>query len=176
MAVKWSGDLLMLFGGYSEHTLDPNGRVIIPRKLRLSLGETFIITRGLEKCLRIFTQETFETIKSETKKLGNPLSWLLDPEILRIRRHLFAERVETTTDSQWRVMIPARLREYAEIANSVVLVGVGDWIEIWNPDNWKAYSEQQMTEEKLTRAASLLVRVLGPSVGDADVPPAGPSE
>jgi MraZ protein len=170
----------MIFGGVSEHTLDPNGRVIIPRKHRFSLGETFVITRGLGKCLRIFTMDAFNDIKKEADKLGTPLSALFDPEILRVRRQLFGEMVETTTDSQWRVLIPPRLREYAEIANAVVLVGAGDWIEIWNPDNWKAYSDRELTEEKLTGAGVGMLAegsaAADPSEGDAGISPSGPAE
>jgi len=168
----------MLFGGISEHTLDPNGRVIIPRKLRFSLGETFVITRGLGKCLRIFTVDTFNAIKAEADKLGTPLSELFDPEILRVRRQLFGEMIETTTDSQWRVLIPPRLREYAEIKNSLVLVGAGNWIEVWNPENWKAYSERELTEEKLTGAGGGLLANTTADEGDADaeISPTSPAE
>ncbi|MDO8683892.1 MAG: division/cell wall cluster transcriptional repressor MraZ [Armatimonadota bacterium] len=168
----------MLFGGISEHTLDPNGRVIIPRKLRFSLGETFVITRGLGKCLRIFTMDAFNGIKAEADKIGTPLSALFDPEILRIRRQLFGEMIETTTDGQWRVLIPPRLREYAEITNAVVLVGAGDWIEVWNPDNWRAYTEQELTEEKLIAAGGGLLtgeRSMEPNDG-ADIPQTGSPE
>lgn len=145
----------MLFGGLTEHTLDPSGRVIIPKKLRYSLGETFVLTRGLEKCLRIFTQETIYAIKAETDKLGTPLSALFDPEILRVRRQLFGDMVEANTDGQGRMLIPPGLREYAEITNTAVLVGAGDWIEIWNPDNWADYARRELQEEKLTGAGRI---------------------
>jgi MraZ protein len=144
----------MLFGGISEHTLDPNGRVIIPRKMRFSLGETFVMTRGHGKCLYIFTQEQIGAIKTEVDRMGTVLSVLFDPKALRLSRQLFAEMENTDTDSQGRVLIPPRLREYAEISNAVVIVGAGDRIEIWNPDNWRAYAEQELTEEKLTGAGS----------------------
>lgn len=169
----------MLFGGISEHTLDANGRVIIPLKLRFSLGDDFVITRGLGKCLRIFTSEAFEAIKDEADRLGTSLSALFDPEILRIRRHLFGEMVETTTDSQWRVMIPPKLREYAEITNAVVLVGAGAWIEVWNPENWKAYSEHELTQEKLTGAGGYMpagMWAAEPEEDDGGVSQAGSAE
>ena len=90
-------------------------------------------------------------------KLGTPVSALFDPEILRVRRQLFGEMVETNTDGQGRVLIPPSLREYAEISNTAVLVGAGDWIEVWNPENWKMYAEQELTEDKLTRAGGGMV-------------------
>jgi MraZ protein len=159
----------MIFSGRSEHTLDPNGRVIIPRRMRYSLGETFAITRGYEKCLRVFTKERVELIKAEADKLASPLSVLFDPNALRKIRQIFSEMADAGTDGQGRVLIPQELREYAEIGNAVVIVGVGDWIEIWNPENWKAYAEQELIEEKLTceGGATLAVESADDS-GDVD--------
>jgi MraZ protein len=168
----------MAFRGSSEHSLDPNGRVIIPKKQRFLLGETFVITRGPEKCLRVFTLDFFNEISRAVQDLGTPLEALFDPEILRLRRHLFGEMVETGTHSQFRVVIPPKLREYAEITSNCLLVCTEDWIEIWNPDNWRAYSQRELTEGKLMGAGGGLLakRPAAPVDGDAGVSQTGPTD
>jgi MraZ protein len=168
----------MLFWGESEHTLDPNGRVIIPTKYRFSLGETFVIAKGHGKCLRIFTQDWIAKVKGKADKIGDPLADLFDPEKLRLSRFLGSQMVEAKTDAQCRVVIPQKFRDLAEIGNSLVLIGVGDWIEIWNPDNWKTYSEREFTEEKMTGAGSPLAGFFATgSIDDDDqLPQTGPSE
>jgi MraZ protein len=166
----------MLFGGLSEHTLDPNGRVIIPRKMRFSLGEEFVMTRGHGKCLYIFTQDHIKDIKAEVDRMGTVLSVLFDSQALRTSRQLFATMETCGTDSQGRVLISPILREYADISNAVVIVGVGDRIEIWNPENWKAYSEAELTEEKLNGAGAPVNRAAEVLSGDGEVSQAGPAE
>ncbi|MDO8587978.1 MAG: cell division/cell wall cluster transcriptional repressor MraZ [Armatimonadota bacterium] len=168
----------MLYG-FSENTLDPNGRVIIPRKMRMQLGEPFYMARGYEKCVRIFTEDTLHAIKAYADQLGTPLSVLFDPDALRVYRQVFSHVDETKTDGQGRVLIPPRLREYAEIKDNVVLVGTGNWIEIWNPENWKEYEERELTEEKLTGAGGNIFKdpsAVIRSGGDAGVSQTGPAE
>ena len=167
----------MLFGGISEHTLDPNGRIIIPERLRYSLGQEFIITLGLGKCLRMYTQQVFSSLDAEIGKMGNPLTSQYDPDILALRHHLFSEMVKATTDRQFRVLIPPKLREYAEVTTAAVLVGVRDWVEVWNPDNWKAYTERALTDERLIGAGGRhgVAGGIDPTEGDAGVPQTSPA-
>ena len=168
----------MLYGT-SEHTLDPNGRVIIPLKMRSTLGQPFYMTRGYEKCIRIFTQDMVYAIKRYIEELGTPLSVLFDPDALRVYRQFFSQVDETKTDGQGRVLISPKLREYAEIAENVVIVGTGDWIEIWNPENWKKYVERELIEEKLTGAGGSVLRdptVLNRGGADVGVSQTGSSE
>jgi MraZ protein len=168
----------MEFGGISEHTLDSTGRVIIPERLRLSLGTEFIITKGLTKRLCIYTTQMFRNIEDRFESLGDPLTAESDPKIMMLLYQKIGERVKISADRQGRVGIPARLRDYAEITNSAVLIAVGNWIEVWNPDNWKAFSERALTEENLLDAGEkVFPRKAGgeKAEGDAGVSQTGPA-
>ena len=145
----------------------------------MQLGEPFYMTRGYEKCVRIFTQDWLFAVKRYVDELGTPLSLLFDPSALRVCRQIFSAADETKTDGQGRVLIPPHLREYAELKDNVVLVATGNWLEIWNPENWKEYSERELTEQKLTGAGGNLFKdpsSLMRSDADAGVSQTGSSE
>ncbi len=91
-----------MFGGSYTHSLDSAGRFVMPKKFRMSLGEEFIITKGLG-CLCVFPIEWKNTLEAELNKLGNPLDLLLNPNIARLHRHFFWEMVTAETDSQQRL-------------------------------------------------------------------------
>lgn len=120
----------MFRGGFS-HSLDPKGRIIIPQKLRLLLGEKFVITKGLDRCLWVFPDEEFRKLDERLK--SQPM---LDPNALRLQRFFSGGAVDTNSDPQGRVAIPANLREYASIDKEVMIVGAGNRIEIWSKPKW----------------------------------------
>lgn len=120
----------MFRGGFS-HSLDPKGRIIIPQKLRLLLGEKFVITKGLDRCLWVFPEEEFRKLDERLK--SQPM---LDPNALRLQRFFSGGAVDSNSDPQGRVAIPANLREYASIEKEVMIVGAGNRIEIWSKPRW----------------------------------------
>lgn len=120
----------MFRGGY-DHSIDDKGRVIIPQKYRLLLGEKFVITKGLDKCLWVFTEEEFRKLDERLK--AQPM---LDPNAVRLQRFFSAEAVDGTTDSQGRISIPSNLRDYAGIDKEVSIIGAGNRIEIWSKTKW----------------------------------------
>jgi MraZ protein len=142
-----------VFGGSFNHKLDEVGRFIVPKKFRFSLGERFVITRGLGNLL-VLTSERFEAIKAQAQGLGNPMMVLFNPEIGRLYRHLFGEMVETSCDGQGRIQLTPELRAHAGIDKDLVMVGVGDWCELWSVENWEAYKNDNLTPEQLIKAAA----------------------
>ncbi|MBI2842802.1 MAG: cell division/cell wall cluster transcriptional repressor MraZ [Armatimonadetes bacterium] len=164
-----------MFGGSFTHKLDEVGRFIVPRKFRFSLGEKFVITRGIG-CLLVLTSDRFHAIFQQAQGLGDPLSVLFNPEISRLYRHLFSEMVETNVDGQGRVQLTSELRAYAEIDKDVVIMGVGDWLEIWGAENWQSYKENSLTPEQLIRAASQALECREGGEQDESVSPPGDAE
>jgi MraZ protein len=122
-----------MFRGGFAHNIDEKGRVIIPLKFRLLLGEKFVITKGLDHCLWVFTDEEFRTLDEQLK--AQPM---LDPNAVRLQRFFSGEAVDAAIDSQGRVALPSNLREYSGIEKEVMIVGAGNRIEIWCKSGWDA--------------------------------------
>lgn len=125
----------MMFLGQHEHTLDKKGRIIMPSKFREDLGDPFIITFGLDKCLFVYPMEEWE-------RLANNLQTLpLGKKDTRAFKRTLASRASISHfDQQGRVIISKPLRDYAQIQQSVMIIGVFERIEIWDLEKWKEYS------------------------------------
>jgi len=141
----------MLIGEYS-HSLDPKGRVFMPAKFREELGETFIASRGIGKCLFVFAQETWLELSAKLKSIP-----ITDQKAQVFLRMLFASACECEPDKQGRILLPARLREYAGLEKEVVAIGVMSRVELWGAEAWKEYNEQagQDYEATLEKLAEL---------------------
>lgn len=116
----------MFLGEYS-HTLDDKGRLTLPARWREELAEGIVITRGLDPCLLIFPASRFENIARTMDRLGYNKS-----DARALSRYLFAKAIDDTPDKQGRVIIPTSLREFAGINGDALIVGVNNWIEVWN--------------------------------------------
>ena len=127
----------MLIGEY-EHSLDAKGRLIMPAKLRADIGETFIVTKGLDGCLFAFSQN--EWLNFETKLKALPLS---DKNARNFVRFFLSGATECEIDKQGRFLIPNNLRTYATLEKEIIIIGVGTRIEIWNREEWKKYSSDE---------------------------------
>lgn len=125
-----------MFMGEYAHMIDVKGRVILPADFRRDLGDTFILTRGLEPCLYLYGQETWEQVTQ--KLLALPV---LRTEARAVARFLFSGARRIECDKQGRVLIPAGLRSHAGIVprQDVVLAGAGNHIEVWNGSQWLTY-------------------------------------
>ena len=125
----------MLIGEY-EHSLDAKGRLIMPSKLRIDIGESFIITKGLDGCLFVFSQNEWNNFETKLKTL--PLS---DKNARDFVRFFLSGATEWEIDKQGRFLIPATLMEVAKLDKDVMIVGVGTRLEIWNKDIWQKCGE-----------------------------------
>lgn len=122
-----------MFLGEYTHTLDDKNRLTIPAKFRAALAGGGIVTRGYEKCLLVYTASAFAALSARVRALSPT-----DPTHRALFRHTFAGASEVELDRQGRILIPAYLRDYATLADECVVVGVGDWLEVWNPADWAA--------------------------------------
>ncbi|KMN38441.1 MULTISPECIES: division/cell wall cluster transcriptional repressor MraZ [Lysinibacillus] len=133
-----------MFMGEYQHSVDAKGRLIVPAKFREALGETFVVTRGLDNCL--FGYPMNEWRKLEEKLKGLPMT---KKDTRAFARFFFSGATEVEIDKQGRINIPTTLMQHAHLVKECVVLGVSNRIEIWAKDAWEAYfseSEQSFNE------------------------------
>lgn len=137
----------MVFQGEFDHSVDDKGRVIIPTRFRSSLGERFYMTKGVGRCIFVYTESAYKDL-SETLSSQRQL----DEHTMRLQR--FFTATEASVDGQGRVAIPGKLREWAKIAEQgeVVIVGAGSRIEIWSGAAWDTYNAE-LTDAMISESA-----------------------
>lgn len=121
--------------GEFQHALDSKGRLFIPARLREELGERFIMTRGLDRCLFVYPLAEWATLERRLKELPFTRS-----EARAFVRFFFAGATECQPDNQGRVLIPPSLRSYAGIEKETSIIGVSTRVEIWSQQEWENYS------------------------------------
>ena len=131
----------LLIGEY-EHSLDAKGRLIMPSKLRLDIGEKFVVTKGLDGCLFAFSQSEWLNFEEKLKAL--PLS---DKNARNFVRFFLSGATECEIDKQGRFLIPNNLRVAAGLEKEVVIIGVGTRLEIWNKSTWEKMDEDISADE-----------------------------
>ncbi len=137
----------MVFQGESDHSVDDKGRVIIPTRFRSSLGERFYMTKGIGGCIFVYTEPAYKALSETLQKQR-----ALDEHTLRLQR--FFTSTEASVDTQGRVAIPSKLRDWAKIGEQgdVVIVGTGPKVEIWSRDAWDRYNDD-LTDAMITESA-----------------------
>ena len=120
-----------MFMGEYNHTIDAKGRLIVPSKFREQLGNTFVITKGLDGCLFVYSNEEWKTIEESFR--NKPLT---SKDARKFTRFFFAGACECEVDKQGRILIPSNLREYAGIEKDVVSIGALNRVEIWSKEKW----------------------------------------
>lgn len=141
---KW-GDYKMLMGEF-HHNIDDKGRLIIPSKFRSELGEKFIITKGLDKCLFVYSL-------TEWNKIIDKLSTLqFTKKNVRAFSRAFIGGASTIEfDKQGRINITSPLVHYANIDKECVIIGVNERLEIWSKEEFENY--MKVNEESLDELA-----------------------
>lgn len=129
-----------MFMGEYVHTIDTKGRVFIPSKFRDGLGENFVVTLGLDGCLFIYPMDEWNNFVTELKKLpGNK-------EGRQLQRYFMAGACECEADKQGRILLPAKLREHADLNKDVISVGVLNKVEMWSKERWENNSYDDVNE------------------------------
>ena len=141
----------MLIGQY-KHTIDNKKRLALPEKFRGELGDKVIITKGIEKCLVIYTQKEWEVFSG---KLGN-LS-LAQTEARSFTRSILASATEVVLDKLGRILVPDYLKNYGGLKKDVVICGLSNRLEIWDSEKWDVYNKEaeKGIEEIVSKLGSL---------------------
>jgi MraZ protein len=140
-----------MFLGRYDHTIDEKGRITVPARFRELLEDGAYITRGLDKNLMILTSSSFDVMSDRITKMS-----LTNPLARDLRRVLFSGADRVDVDRAGRMLIPAFLREYAQLGSSVTVVGSGDYFEIWSTEAWQAQDQRlEASETNTERFAAL---------------------
>ncbi len=143
---KWG---INMFMGEFHHNIDDKGRLILPAKFREELGDSFIITRGLEDCLFIYSMNEWQKI---TCKLNNlPFT---KKDARSFMRFFLSGATATEFDKQGRINITSPLISYADLKKECVIIGVGDRIEVWSSEKWNNFYD--INKEKMSDIAETL--------------------
>ena len=132
----------MMFMGEYNHTIDPKGRLIIPSKFREALGDTFVVTKGLDGCLFVYDNEEWNAFEEKLKSLP-----ITNKEARQFVRFFLAGAAEVEVDKQGRILVPNILREFAQISKDVVLIGVASRIEIWSKERFEGMAAYEDMDE-----------------------------
>ena len=130
----------MFYGEY-EHTIDKKGRLIIPAKFREAIKENYVekfyITRGLDKCLFVFTEEDLKRYEQKFEALP-----FTQEKNRSFKRVFFSGAYEAICDKQGRILLPQNLKDWAGISRKVMINGVSDRFEIWDKQVWSKFYEE----------------------------------
>ena len=149
---KWG---ISMFIGEYHHSVDDKGRLIIPSKFRDELGTKFIITRGIENCLFVYSLESWEKIVNKLETLP-----FTKKDARAFIRFFLSGASEAEFDKQGRINITSPLISYANITKECVVIGTGDRLEIWSEESWNDFftsAKDSMSDiaEKLFESVNL---------------------
>lgn len=123
----------MMFLGEFTHTIDDKGRVTIPARFRGDLAAGLVVTRGFDQNLMVFPLSEWQEVAERIA--ARPLS---DESVRAFRRRVFAGAVDLTPDRQGRIVLPQYLREFAGIADEIVIAGMFNYVELWAATAWQS--------------------------------------
>ena len=137
-----------MFTGEYDHSLDAKGRIIVPAKFREQLGSSFVMTKGFDGCLFVYSEEEWHRIEERLQNQS-----MISRKNRQFMRTFFAGAAECEVDKQGRLLIPTKLREYAGIDKDVVSIGVYSRVEIWSKERYEAetgeYSDLEEFAEQM---------------------------
>lgn len=148
------------FLGEYESTLDQKGRFLFPAGFKKQLpetgGNTFVVSRGFEKCLALYTKQSWEPIFDRLSSLNN-----FDPKVREFLRYFLNGATEVELDSAGRINLPNNLIAHAGLTKEIVLVSAIDKIEIWDSNNYKQLFENVSPNHFSEMAAMVLGNAIG---------------
>ena len=130
-----------MFLGQAVHTIDDKHRLAIPARFRSELTTGLYLTKGVDRCLYILTPEGWSRLADRIRALPS-----MQADARRLQRHFFAGADYLVPDKLGRIIVPANLREYANLTGEIVVAGVHSRIELWDKATWDA--EQASADEQ----------------------------
>ncbi len=130
------------FKGSYSYSVDSKGRINIPARLRkyvsTEANDTFVITRGFEQCLFVYPLDEWNRLEQSIRALSSS-----NPKDRYFTRTLLQIATESQLDGQARITVPKELLQFAGIETEVLIIGVFERIELWNPKVYQKYLESQ---------------------------------
>ena len=123
--------MIDMFLGEYTHSIDEKGRLTIPAKFRGELATGLVVTRGLDRNLLVFTMDEWQALAQKIARI--PIS---DRSARAFSRRVFSGAVDLVPDRQGRILLPVTLREFANVDDEAVIIGMYNYAEIWNAATW----------------------------------------
>jgi MraZ protein len=133
------------FYGTFEHTMDERGRVAVPATFRRAFEDGGVLRPAAEGCVELYTNEAFEAETQRRMSGADESTRTLAAR--RTRRSFLAEAFQVELDRQGRILIPGPMRTAAGLDGRAVIVGCGDYIELWDQERWAAERAAFAAEE-----------------------------
>jgi MraZ protein len=141
---------MTMFLGEFTHSIDDKGRLTIPAKFRGKLADGLVVTRGLDRNLLVFTMDGWEELAE--KIVQRPLS---DRSARAFSRRVFSGAIDLVPDRQGRILLPAHLREFANLGDEATVIGMYTYAEIWNPVAWNPVRDDIENNDDIERWENL---------------------
>ncbi len=126
-----------MFLGRFTHTFDEKGRIAVPTKFRDLLSSGAYLTQGFDQNLMVWRTEDFEKLYKQVNSMS-----LTDPDARLLKRLIFSNAVHVDLDRVGRILIPPYLREAVDLSANAIIVGMGDFFEIWSANMWEQQNDQ----------------------------------
>jgi MraZ protein len=139
-----------MFLGEFTHSIDEKGRLTIPAKYRGELASGVVVTRGLDRNLLMFTMAEWDGLAQKIAQ--RPIS---DRSARAFSRRVFSGAVDLVPDRQGRILLPAALREFANLTDEAVIIGMYSYAEIWNAESWTPVRDDFENDDDLERWENL---------------------
>ena len=133
-----SGEFQMLMGEY-RHNIDDKKRLVIPSKFRSELGDEVVLTRGLDKCLFIYSKAEWNKIVDKLKNLP-----FTRKDARNFTRFFLSGATVCEFDQSGRISITSPLIEYADVTKECVIIGANDRLEIWSKESWDSFMDDNI--------------------------------
>ena len=131
----------MTFIGQYQHSIDAKGRLSIPAKFRDALGESFVITQGPDNCLFVYAMQDWKELEEKFKKLS-----FTKAKARAFSRLFFSGADAVEADKLGRALLAGHLRNFAGLEKEVMVIGVGNRLEIWDLKRWQDYSASAVSD------------------------------
>lgn len=141
-----------MFIGEYHHNIDEKNRLIMPSKFREVLGDSFIVTRGMDSCLFVYPKESWDNLTNELNTLS-----FTKKDVRAFQRFFLSGATICEFDKQGRINIASPLADYATLTKECVIIGVNDRIEIWSKEKFDNFLDENM--ENISDIAERLFEV-----------------
>lgn len=127
----------MAFRGTFDHTLDAKSRLTVPARYRSALADGVVLAMPVDQqpCVGAWRPEDYESYTTRALAELPPLS----PRLAELERFFYGSSHDVELDAAGRIMVPSFLAEHAGLQKEVVVVGVGDRLELWNKARWEQH-------------------------------------
>lgn len=136
---------MSFFSSEYECKLDSKGRLVLPSRIKSNLPETsgneIVLRRGLEPCLVLYPLVEFNKIHAKIVGLNE-----FNEEYRKIQRNFFSGIAMVELDNMGRFNVPKTMLRYAQLEKDVIIVGMGNRVEIWNPELYEKHLIKDQSE------------------------------